>query len=198
MNDPKSSPSEDIERDPPDTAPVPPPGADAEAGDRVTALEAQVADLRNQLLRALAEAENTRRRAQKEREDTAKYAVSAFAKELVGVSDNLHRALEAVPPEAVQENESVRTLIIGIEAIERQLAAVFEQAGIRKIEPLGEMYDPNFHQVMFEVENTGKPPGTIVQLLQAGYIIHDRLLREAMVGVARGEPAQRKKVDTVA
>ena len=171
--------------------------AGEEAQAKITALEEQVADLKNQVLRGLADAENTRRRAQKEREDTAKYAVSSFAKELVGVSDNLRRAVDTVPADIVQDNESIKTLIVGIEGIERQLASAFDRAGIKKIEPIGELYDPNFHQVIFEVADTGKPAGTVVQVLQAGYIIHDRLLREAIVGVARGEPTERK-VDTMA
>jgi len=160
---------------------------------RVETLEQEVSTLKDQLLRALAEVENIRRRAQREREDLSKYAISNFAKELLPVADNLRRALDAVPAEAREGNEIFKTLVVGVEATERQLSGAFERVGIKKLEPLGEPFDPNFHQVMFEVENTGRPAGTVVQMLQAGYTIQGRLLREAMVGVAKrgaDEPAQ--------
>ncbi|HYD30623.1 MAG TPA: nucleotide exchange factor GrpE [Azospirillaceae bacterium] len=153
--------------------------------ERIAQLEAEVAGLKDQLLRATAEVENVRRRAQREREDTAKFAVSNFAKELLPVQDNLQRALEAVPADARETDELLRNLFVGVEATARQLGSAFEKAGIQKLEPVGEPFDPNFHQVMFEVENTGKPAGSVVQVLQAGYTIHGRLLREAIVGVAK-------------
>jgi len=162
------------------------PAADA---GRVAALEAEVAQLKDQLLRSLAEAENIRRRAEREREDTAKYAVAKFAKDLLGVSDNLRRAVEAVSPETRAENAAVGNLLTGVEATERQLEAAFERAGIARMEALGQPADPNFHQIMMEMEGTGKVPGTVVQVLQPGYIIHGRLLREAIVGVAKGGEA---------
>lgn len=165
-------------------------------GDQVAKLEAQVADLKDQLLRAMAETENTRRRAQRDREDASKYAVSSFAKELVTVADNLRRALEAVPAEGREKDEMLKSLAVGVEATERQLFAAFDRAGIKKIDPSGEPFDPNFHQVMFEIENTGKAAGTVIQVLQPGYTIHGRLLREAMVGVAKGSPGDH--VDTKA
>lgn len=171
--------------------------ADAGAGgDRVAKLEAQVADLKDQLLRAMAETENTRRRAQRDREDASKYAVSSFAKELVTVADNLRRALDAVPAEGREKDDMLKSLAVGVEATERQLFAAFDRAGIKKIDPTGEPFDPNFHQVMFEIENTGKAAGTVIQVLQPGYTIHGRLLREAMVGVAKGSPGDH--VDTKA
>ncbi|EWY40543.1 molecular chaperone GrpE [Skermanella stibiiresistens SB22] len=167
--------------------------------DRAAALEAEVASLKDQLLRNLAETENMRRRAQREREDTAKYAVSSFAKELVAVADNLRRAVEAVTPEQREQDEALKNLLTGVEATERQLQAAFDRAGIKRMEALGEQFDPNFHQVVFEVENTGKPGGTIVQVLQEGYTIHGRLLREAMVGAAkRGADEPVSRVDTSA
>ncbi|HYC03369.1 MAG TPA: nucleotide exchange factor GrpE [Azospirillaceae bacterium] len=160
-------------------------GYDPDAGMRATLLEAEVASLKDQLMRAMAETENTRRRAQKEREDTAKYAVSNFAKELLAVADNLRRAVEAVPAETRQGNEQVNNLLIGVEATERQLAASFERAGIVRMEPQGQPFDPNFHQVIAEVDSS-QPQGSVVQVLQAGYTIHGRLLREAMVMVSKG------------
>ncbi len=179
---------------------VPPPeeAAVPSTEERAEALAREVAGLKDQLLRAVAETENVRRRAQREREDTAKYAVASFAKELTAVADNLRRALEAVPAEARQTDELLNSLIVGVEATERQLAAAFERAGIARVEPLGEPFDPNFHQVMFEIANTGKPAGTVVQVLQAGYTIHGRLLREAMVGVAKREDSESVHVDTKA
>ena len=166
-------------------------GAAAPAADtgRVAALESEVAQLKDQVLRALAEAENIRRRAEREREDTAKYAVAKFAKDLLAVADNLRRAVEAVPAETREENAAVGNLLTGVEATERQLIASFERAGIARMEALGQPADPNFHQIMMEMEGTGKAPGTVVQVLQPGYTIHGRLLREAIVGVAKGGDA---------
>lgn len=190
----------------PETAPGTAPGSPAaeaarpEDAGRVGQLEAEVASLKDQLLRAMAEAENIRRRAQREREDTAKFAISGFAKDLLAVADNLRRALESVPAEAREASEVMKSLTIGIEATERQLLAAFDRHGVKKLEPVGEPFDPNFHQVMFEIENTGKPAGTIVQVLQAGYTLQGRLLREAMVGVANrsAEEAPAGHVDTKA
>jgi molecular chaperone GrpE len=169
-----------------------------EATATVTAIDpkAEIANLKDQVLRALAEAENTRRRANKEREDTAKYAVANFAKEMVNVSDNFIRALEAAPQET--QDPAVKTLITGISATERQLQGILERFGIKKIEPLGQAFDPNFHRAMVEIEDPNNPPGTVVQVLQAGYMIHDRLLREALVGVAKGGSSSAPKVDTSA
>ncbi len=156
---------------------------------RVQTLEQEVSTLKDQLLRALAEVENIRRRAQREREDIAKYAISNFAKDLLPVADNLRRALEAVPAEARETSDMLKNLVVGVEATERQLSSAFDKAGVKKQEPMGEAFDPNFHQVMFEVENTGRAAGTVVQVLQAGYTINGRLLREAMVGVAKRDAA---------
>ncbi|NYZ17337.1 nucleotide exchange factor GrpE [Azospirillum sp. RWY-5-1] len=194
MSDPNTKPNDSAN---PTEAPATAEAA-APSDERVAKLEAEVSSLKDQLLRAMAETENTRRRAQREREDTAKFAVSSFAKELLAVSDNLRRALEAVPAEARETDDVMKNLAVGVEATERQLAAAFERAGIRKLEPMGEPFDPNFHQVMFEIENTGKPAGTIVQVLQAGYTIHGRLLREAMVGVAKRGADEPVHVDTKA
>jgi molecular chaperone GrpE len=155
-----------------------------------TELGAEIARLKDQLLRALAEIENTRRRAEREREDTARYAISAFARDILTVADNLRRALDNIPAHAREKDEMLNTLAVGVEATERELLAGFERHGLRKIEPLGEKFDHNFHQAMFEIADTGKPPGTIVQVMQAGYVLHGRLLRPALVGVAKGEPAE--------
>jgi molecular chaperone GrpE len=161
------------------------------ADDRLTALEAELADQKDRLLRALAETENVRRRAQREREDASKYAVAGFAKDLLSAADNLRRALESVP-EADIRDERTRGLLEGVAATERELLGAFERHGIRRIDPKGERFDHNFHQAIFEAERPDAPGGTVVEVLQPGYVIHERLLRPAMVGVAKGgsKPAE--------
>ncbi|HMG50637.1 MAG TPA: nucleotide exchange factor GrpE [Inquilinus sp.] len=159
----------------------------AEAQDRIAALEAETAKLKDQALRALAETENIRRRSEREREDTAKFAISSFAKSLLDAADNMRRAIDAVPAEAVEQDQALATLMDGVAATERQLMAAFERNGITRIEPVGEVFDPNFHQAMFELPGSGKPAGTIIQVIQPGYVLQGRLLRPAMVGVAKGE-----------
>ena len=157
---------------------------------RIAELEAEVAKYKDQALRALAEQENVRRRAQRDREDALKFATSSFAKDLVTVADNLRRAIDSVPEAQAAKDELLKGLMSGVSATERELLGAFEKHGIRKLDPMGEKFDHNFHQAIFELENTGKPAGTVVQVLQAGYTIHDRLLREAMVGVAKGPVAE--------
>ena len=164
------------------------------AEERVAALEAELAEQKDQLLRALAETENVRRRAQREREDVLKYAVAGFAKELLSVADNLRRALDSLP-ESEARDERTRGLLAGVAATERELLSVFERHGIRRIDPDGERFDHNLHQAIFEAERPGKPGGVVIEVLQPGYVLHDRLLRPAMVGVAKenqgpGEPAE--------
>ncbi len=157
------------------------------ADDQLTALEAEIADQKDRLLRALAETENVRRRAQREREDASKYAVTGFAKDLLSAADNLRRAIESLP-EAEVKDERTRSLLAGVAATERELLSVFERHGIRRIDPKGEPFDHNFHQAIFEAERADQPSGTVVEVLQPGYVLHDRLLRPAMVGVAKGGP----------
>ena len=163
--------------------------------DRIEKLTADNADLKDKLLRALAEAENTRRRAQKEREDTIRYSIADFARSLLTVSDNFERAVEAVKPEQREKNAELASVMVGIDAVSRELQQIFELSGMKKLIPVDQAFDPNFHEVMFEMENTGKPPGTIVQVLQTGYQIHDRLLRPARVAIAKGD-VEARKVDT--
>jgi molecular chaperone GrpE len=162
---------------------------DATPEERIAALEAGLADYKDRLLRALAETENTRRRAQREREDAAKYAISGFAKDLLSAADNLRRALESLPQSEVRD-ERTRNLLAGVEATERELLSVFERHGLHRIDPRGDRFDHNLHQAIFEAEHNDQPPGTIVEVLQPGYVLHDRLLRPAMVGVAK-QPAAR-------
>ncbi len=173
---------------------IPPvPESAAEAGDELATLTAENAKLKDQALRALAEVENMRRRAERDREDTNKFAISSFARDLLSVADNLNRALAAVPSDHAGD-ESVKNLIAGVEATERELLAAFERRGLTRIEPMGEKFDPNFHQAMFEVPDNSHPVGTVVQVLAPGWVIHERLLRPAMVGVSKAAEAAR--VDT--
>jgi len=163
----------------------------------VEVLEAQIVELKDKLLRAVAEAENVRRRAERERQDTAKYAAAKFARDMLEVSDNLRRALGSLTPE---EREmvppSVQSLIEGVEVTERQLLAAFERHGVKEITPQpGEKFDANLHEAMFEVPGTGQPAGSVVQVIEAGYTIGDRLLRAARVGVAAGGNAPGAHVD---
>jgi molecular chaperone GrpE len=156
--------------------------------ERLAAAEAEAAEFKDKALRALAEVENIRRRTQREREDAVKYGVQNFARELLSAADNLRRAVTSVP-EGQATDEATKNLLAGVAATERELLAAFEKNNIRRIDPKGARFDHNFHQAIYEVENTGKPAGTIVEVLQPGYVLHDRLLRPAMVGVAKGSGA---------
>jgi molecular chaperone GrpE len=176
-------------------APVATEAIEPSAEERVIALEAELAEQKNQLLRALAETENVRRRAQREREDAVKYAVAGFAKALLSVADNLRRALESLPDSEVKD-ERTRGLLAGVAATERELLSVFEQNGIRRIDPDGERFDHNLHQAIFEAERAGKPGGMIIEVLQPGYVLHDRLLRPAMVGVAKEKPGPEEPAES--
>ena len=162
-----------------------PKAADNSAA-RIAELEKQLADMKNESLRYLADAENTRRRAAKEKDDTAKYAVSKFSRDLLDVADNMQRAMQSVTPEMLEGNASMKNLCVGIQATAQQLSSVFERYGIVKMEPTGQMFDANHHQVVTEIETPDKAPGTVVQVLQTGYMIQGRLLREAIVAVAKG------------
>ncbi len=153
--------------------------------ERLAEAEAALATTRDKLLRALAEGENLRKRAQREREEAGKYAASSFAKDMLDVADNLHRALASAPAES-EWDELTRNLLAGVAATERELQAALERHGIRRVDPMGERFDHNYHQAMFEVDDTGQASGTIVQVLQPGYVIHDRLLRPALVAIAKG------------
>jgi molecular chaperone GrpE len=161
----------------------------------VAALETELADTKDRLLRALAETENVRRRAQREREEASKYAVVGFAKELLSVADNLRRALDSLPA-AEARDERARSLLTGVEATERELLSVFERHGIRRIDPKSERFDHNLHEAVFEAERSGHSAGTIIEVLQPGYVLHDRLLRPAMVGVAKEAPGSRAPVES--
>lgn len=177
------------------------PGAGLSPEQALEAARAEAAQLKDQLLRALAETENVRRRAQREREDAGKYAIANFARDVLQVGDNLQRALEAIPAAALAADEALKNLHEGVSATERQLSAALERQQVKRIWPMGEKFDANFHQAMFEVPTAEQAPGTVVQVMQAGYVIHDRLLRPALVGVAKAAPGgetPQGKVDTIA
>ncbi len=146
---------------------------------------AEIADLKEKLLRAMAETENMRRRSQKEKEDALNYGVTKFARDMLNISDNLRRAIDAVSDED-RENETVKTLLTGVEMTESELLSTFGKHKIQLIEAEGQKFDPNLHQAMFEIENPDVEPGIILQVVQPGYVVADRLLRPALVGVAKG------------
>jgi molecular chaperone GrpE len=169
----------------------------AEATDD-DSLAAENAKLKDQLLRALAELENVRKRAEREKEQTRKFGIADFARDLLSVSDNLRRALDAAPQDRTQIDEALGNLITGVEMTEKELLSAFEKHGIRKLQPLGEVFDYNFHQAMFEVESNDHGAGIVMQVLQVGYAIGDRLLRPAMVGVSKGSGGAGENIDTSA
>jgi molecular chaperone GrpE len=161
----------------------------AEEIDPLEALKAENADLRDRFLRLAAEMDNLRRRTDREIKDAKSYAVTGFARDMLSVSDNLRRAIEALPEEArAAADAGLSVLIEGVEMTERGMLSTMERHGIRKIDPVGQKFDPNFHQAMFEVPNPDVPNNTVVQVVQAGYAIGERVLRPAMVGVAKGGP----------
>tara|TARA_Y100000994_G_C15639843_1_gene420789 strand:- start:37 stop:711 length:675 start_codon:yes stop_codon:yes gene_type:complete len=160
-----------------------------ESSSSEPSVEEQAAEMKDRLLRALADVENTRRRAARDVEDARKYASSGFARDLLNVSDNLRRGLEAVSDDVQEGDETIKNLVEGIEMVERELLSAFERHGIKKVDPLGEVFDHNFHQAMYEKPDTEFANGTVAEVLQPGYVMHDRLLRPAMVAVAKGDSA---------
>ena len=161
-------------------------GADEEPDARVVQLESEVAQLKDRLLRALADAENTRRRAERDRADAATYGGTRLARDVLAVYDNLDRALAAAD-DGLRETAS--EFIAGVELTQRELLSAFAKHKIEEVSPAaGEKFDPNFHQAMFEAPAPGAAPGTVIQVMQAGFKIGDRLLRPAMVGVAKADP----------
>jgi molecular chaperone GrpE len=152
--------------------------------DKIYILEQEIASLKDQWMRAVAETENIRRRSQREREETTKYANTNFSRDILAIADNLRRALESCSDKESLP-ASALSLVQGIELTENALISTFERHNIKKIFPLQEKFDPNFHQAMIEIEDATLPAGTIVQVLQAGYMLYDRLLRPAMVGVSK-------------
>lgn len=165
---------------------------------RIAELEAEVASVKDQYLRFMAEAENMRKRNERQLADAHRYGAADLARAVLTVADDLSRALAAVPEEQRQGDGLLQTLLGGVEAVERELAKALDTNNIERIDPAGEPFDPNFHEAMFEVPDSGFPSGTVAQVLQPGYRLHERLLRPARVGVAKGGDAEpQAHVDTM-
>lgn len=160
--------------------------------------ETELAAMKDQALRALAETENTRRRSERELADMSKYAVTNFARDLVNVLENLQRATDAISPELRTNQPAVASLATGVEMTLKELLTTFERYGIVRIDPMGQKFDHNYHQAVAQIDSPGVEAGTVVQVLQAGYSIHDRLLRPAMVAVAAAGGTPGAAVDTKA
>lgn len=153
------------------------------------ALAKEAADARDRMLRTLAEMENLRKQTQREISNAKTYGISSFAREVLDIADNLQRALDAVPVEAREAADAgLKALIEGVELTERSLHNTLEKNGVQKFDPLGQKFDPNVQQAMFEVPDASVPAGTVVQVVQSGYMIGERVLRPALVGVAKGGP----------
>ena len=150
-----------------------------------TNLQKQVTDLKDQLMRSLADGENLRKRTLKEVEHAKKYSHITFVRDLVSSVDNLQRALESVPDDNSQLSEPIKNLIIGLDIVEKEIITTFEKHNLKQIHPLGEKFDYNFHQAMFEVPTNDTEPGIVVEVSQKGYLLHDRLVRPAMVGISK-------------
>ncbi len=164
------------------------PGADpgAEAKTELEALIAENADMRDRLLRTMADMENLRRRTEREKSEISLYSISNFARDVLTVGDNLRRTIEHLPAEAVTADPALKSFLDGVELTERELLNMLERHGVTRIEPKGERFDPNNHQAMYEVQSSDLPEGTVAEVMQAGYMIGDRCLRPALVAVAKG------------
>jgi molecular chaperone GrpE len=165
-----------------------PTSADPESavGSDLDTLLTENAEMRDRLLRTMADMENLRRRTEREKSDTARYAISNFARDVLTVGDNLKRTIEHVPAEAAAGDPALKSFLEGVELTERELLNALERHGVSRIEPLGQRFDPNCHQAMFEVDNPDVPEGTVVDVMQQGYMIGDRCLRPALVAVSKG------------
>ena len=161
--------------------------------------ESEIAELKDKLLRNLAEMENLRRRSQKDREEALKYASANFARDMLTVADNLRRAIESIPEEGDPDGAALLGFIEGIALTEKELLSALERHKIQRIEPMGEKFNPQFHEALFEIPTNDAPHGTVMQVIETGYIIHDRLLRPAKVGIAKALPEDtgtRDEIDT--
>jgi len=190
MPDDNSDPREANEDQAKPASPETPGPTDANQkpeGD-LESLLAENADMRDRLLRTMADMENLRRRTEREKEDTARYAISNFARDVLTLGDNLRRVIEHVPADAASGDPALKNFLEGVELTERELLNMMEKHGVAKLEPLGQRFDPNQQQAMYEVPSTDVPDGTVVEVMQAGYTIGDRVLRPALVAVSKGGP----------
>ena len=186
-NTPESGATDDAVT--PANDPGPAPADVASEPDALAQLEAERTELKERLLRTLADMENLRRRTEREVAEARTYAVSNFARDMLTVADNFQRAIDSVPAEARAAGDpALSALIEGIELTERDLLKTLERHGVKRLDPEGQRFDPHLHQAMFEVPNPEVPAGTVVQVVQSGYVIGDRVLRPALVGVAKGGP----------
>ena len=179
LENPTSEKEEQVSEEPKDQE-----EAEISPEDLIEKLNEEIMGLKDQRLRAIAELENFRKRAEKDQSDALKYGISNFAKEIINIRDNIERAQSSISDEA-KNNEAIKSVIEGIDLIAQSVVSTFEKIGIKKIESLNEKFDHNLHQAMMEIENEELEPGTIVQELIPGYTLHDRLLRPAMVGVSK-------------
>jgi len=197
------NPEEDVAEEEAANRPEAPEGEEAEAPRESETAEAEeteteaelspeekLADLNDKLLRALAESENVRRRAQRDKEDAAKYAIANFAREMVPVADNMRRAMASVDADARRQDPALEQVMVGLEMTERDMLATFERFGIKTINAMDQKFDHNFHEAMFEVDDPSKPHATVIQVVETGYVLNDRLLRPAKVGVSKGGPKE--------
>lgn len=167
------------------------PAATNDGGDEALArLTAENAELKDRLLRALAEVENVRRRAERDLDDLRQYAITKFAGDMLSVADNMERAIASIPEEARKSDVAIRTLIAGVELTEKAMLQALEKHGVKKLVPLGERFDPNFHEALFEVTDPSVPAGNVAKVVEPGYSIGSRALRPAKVGIAQGAPPQ--------
>ncbi|MFZ0095626.1 MAG: nucleotide exchange factor GrpE [Pseudolabrys sp.] len=163
--------------------------AAAEAGDPVAEARSEAAEFKDKLLRTLAEMENLRKRTEREVVDARLYGIAGFARDVLAAADNMHRALGAIGPELRDAADAkVKAFIEGVEITERELLKTLEKNGVKKFSPQGEKFDPNVHQAMYEVQTSDQPPGQVAQVIQAGYMIGDRVLRPALVAVSKAAP----------
>jgi molecular chaperone GrpE len=156
--------------------------------DVIAALQAEAADLKDKWMRAHAEIDNIRKRTEREKEEIAKYAVAKLARDIVGVGDNLQRAIGAIPVGAAEQDPALKSFLEGVMLTERDLLNALERHGIKRLHPLNEPFNPHLHQAMMEMPRSDVPEGTIVEVFQPGFTIEDRVLRPAMVAVAKGGP----------
>ena len=173
----------------PDADPAAEPTEEAKIAALIETLSKENADYKDRLLRTLAEMENLRRRTEREIADSRAYGISAFARDILAVADNMDRALGALDKELREKVDAgTKALLDGVELTERELLKVLEKHGVKKFEPLGEKFDPNLHQAMYEVPDPSRPAGTVALVVQPGYMIGERMLRPALVGIAKGGP----------
>ena len=185
MNDSDTRPPSDNDPAPANEPAVQPEPAVAPKPS--TSLDRELAEVKDRLLRTLADMDNMRKRTEREVVDARTYGISAFARDILGVADNMHRAMAALDDELrAKADEATKVLLEGVELTERELMNVLEKHGVKRIEPLGQKFDPNRHQAMYEIEDASVPAGTVIQVMQGGYLIGDRMLRPARVAVAKG------------